>query len=82
MPGVSRKPNGLIFKGRNAQGELGITDLKFEPVVCIANSGTNSQKNGDFMSLLAKFPRNLLPSSSVLKSPEIWMHYVSSSRTF
>jgi hypothetical protein len=49
MPDVSRNPNDLIFKGRNAQEELGIPDLEFEPVVCLATSGTNSRKNGDFM---------------------------------
>jgi len=47
MPDVSRKCNGLIFKGRNAQEELGISDHEFEPIICLATSGTNSQKNGD-----------------------------------
>jgi len=49
MPNVSTKYNVLIFKGINALEELGIADREFEPVICLATSGTNSQKNGDFM---------------------------------
>jgi len=49
MPDVSRKRNSLIFKGRNAQEELGLTDHESEYVICLATSSTNSQKDGDFM---------------------------------
>jgi hypothetical protein len=70
MADVSRKPNGLISKGRNAQEELGIMDLEFEKLFVSQLQAPILRNMETSCSYSLTFPRNLLPSSSVLKGPE------------